>query len=303
MPKVKLFQMAVNQRLTNGMDSPFAGVFGQAPFTLAALENPELLPQTTAEEASVRQTAIAIAKIQQRLHEQNKLFKSVIALADKHQAPKRRPVPGDKVWLVYSDSERARYLRKHGHGRPWRHPFVVSAVKPHAVRLEIPSDGSVPAVLPWQSLRKCSFAAPHFHDPALLLPDLNEKGLPMMPEDEDELTAGDVEPAPVPLDDPDVDYPIERIVSATRVGRGWSLQVKWEGYPETTTEPLWKITSQTNHPEILKDIERCKEDYYLQHPTAKRADVLDFGNMSLVNVAKLPSPSSILHVTSLLVTK
>ena len=299
-PKVKLFQMAVNQRLTNGMDSPFAGVFGQAPFTLAALENPELLPQATAEEASVRQTAIAIAKIQQRLHEQNKLFKSVTALADKHQAPKRRPVPGDKVWLVYSDSERARYLRKHGHGRPWRHPFVVSAVKPHAVRLEIPSDGSVPAVLPWQSLRKCSFAAPHFHDPALLLPDLNEKGLPMMPEDEDELTAGDVEPASVPLDDPDVDYPIERIVSATRVGRGWSLQVKWEGYPETTTEPLWKITSQTNHPEILKDIERCKEDYYLQHPTAKRADVLDFGNMSLVNVAKLPSPSSILHVTSLL---
>ena len=299
-PKVKLFQMAVNQRLTNGMETPFAGVFGQAPVTLAALENPELLPQATAEEASVRQTAITISKIQQRLHEQNKLFKKATALADSHQTSKRRPIPGDKVWLIYSDPERARYIRKHGHGRPWRHPFVVSAVKPHAVRLEIPTDGSVPAVLPWQSLRKCSFAAPHFHDPQLLLPDVNEKGLPMMPEEEDGQEAGASAPSPAPLDDPNAEYPIERIVSATKAGRGWSLQVKWEGYPDATKEPLWKVLAQTNHPDVLKDIERCKQDYYLQHPTAKQADILDFGDVSLVDVSALPSPSSILHVTKLI---
>ena len=90
--------------------------------------------------------------------------------------PLRTVLPGDKVWLKYSDSEKSRYIRKHGKGLAWRHAFTVLAVKPHAVLLEVPSDGSVPDVLPWQSLRKCSFAAPFFHDPELVLPDV-DKGM------------------------------------------------------------------------------------------------------------------------------
>ena len=58
---------------------------------------------------------------------------------------------------------------------------------------------------------------------------------------------------------PDVDeewtrtksYEIEIIVSATRVGRGWQLQVKWKGYPTATPEPLYRILADTNHPDIL----------------------------------------------------
>ena len=174
----------------------------------------------------------------------------------------------------------------------------MTAVRPHAVRLQVPKDGSVPAVLPWQSLRKCSFAAPHFHDRELLLPDINEQGLPMIPEDEDEVD-DTIAPAPEPLD-LDGEDPIERIVSAVKVGRGWSLQVKWEGYPDTTKEPLWRITSQTNHPDILRDIERCKQDYYLQHPSAKQAAMADFGDVSLVDVHGLPAPATVLNVSKLI---
>ena len=89
-------------------------------------------------------------------------------------------------------------------------------------------------------------------------------------------------------------------LSAVKVGRGWSLQVKWEGYPDTTMEPLWKITSQTNHPDVLRDIERCKSDYYLQHPSAKQAAVADFGDISLVDVDSLPAPSMMLNVSKLI---
>ena len=300
-PKVKLAQMAVNQRTSNGRDTPFEGVLGYAPPTLAALENPELLPQSTREQTAVRDTAISLARMRRRLHDDRVLLRETRAALDTHQMPKRRVQPGDKVWLTYSDSERSRYLRKHGHGRAWRHPYVVTAVKPHAVRLDVPTDGSVPEVLAWQSLRKCSFAAPHFHDSEMLLPDVNERGLPLIPESELEDEIASAPPAVVerPLDDADAEYPIERIVSATRVGGGWSLQVKWENYPDTTPEPLWKILKQTNHPDILRDIERCKSDYFLQHPSAKQSALLEFGDVSLVDVASVPCSRSTLSLNAL----
>ena len=67
----------------------------------------------------------------------------------------------------------------------------------------------------------------------------------------------------------DKEYEIERIVSATRVGRGWVLQVKWKGYPDATPEPLGKVMRQTNHPDILSQIEKCKTDYLASHPTVR----------------------------------
>lgn len=135
----------------------------------------------------------------------------------------------------------------------------------------------VPEVLEWQSLRKCSFAAPFFHDPSMPVPDINEQGLPLTVEEEtlatDEVTgsgeAEQVEP------DPNQEFEIERIVSAVKAGRGWTLQVKWAGYPDTTPEPLWRILRQTNHPDILQDIERCKADYYLQHRNHEQEDELN----------------------------
>ena len=57
---------------------------------------------------------------------------------------------------------------------------------------------------------------------------------------------------------------------------------------------------QTNHPDILRDVERCKADYYLQHPSAKAADLADFQDLSLVNVSRIPDPADVILLSSLL---
>ena len=185
------------------------------------------------------------------------------------------------MWLTYSDSERARYLRKHGHGRAWRHAFEVLDVKPHAVLLDVPDDSSVPDVLPWQSLRKCSFAAPHFHRDDLPQPNIDDRGhIIVEPEDEDRrdspshpsdeipvMPARPVDPMGWDTWTPQREYRIERIVSASKIGGGWRLMVKWEGYPDPTPEGLQRILKQVRgEPSILADIERCKADYIALHP-------------------------------------
>ena len=163
------------------------------------------------------------------------------------------------------------YFRKHGHGRPWRHAFVVKRVKPHAVLLEVPKDGSVPDVLPWQSLRKCSFAAPHFHDDELPLPAVDDRGLATTRhtshrEEAEAEAAGDwLSWSAAPK------YDIDKILSARRVGRGWTLQVRWKGYPDPTPEPLSGILRDTQNHEVLADIARCQAEYLAQNPS-ERAD-------------------------------
>ena len=134
LPIVPMAQMCVNQRITSGLSSPFASLFGVAPTTLAALENPELLPTTTTAQRDVRDTAIQMARLHVRLKTEIDAVKTATALADTTRVPRRRVQVDDRVWLTYSDSERARYLRKHGHGRAWRHAFRVVAVKPHGTR-------------------------------------------------------------------------------------------------------------------------------------------------------------------------
>ena len=150
-------------------------------------------------------------------------------------------------------------------------------MKPHAVKLEVPTDGSVPEVLPWQSLRKCSSAAPLFHSPDLLVPDVLPNGLPSLVP---------VEPPPdpsvpdswQPVDPSEPTYEIERIVSAEPRGSGWTLQVKWKGYDEITPEPLGRILRDIRgHEGLLTEIDQCKADYYLKNPKKAPAEE-DQGN-------------------------
>ena len=139
-----------------------------------------------------------------------------------------------------------------------------------AVLLEIPKDGSVPDVLPWQSLRKCAFAAPRFHDELLPIPTMDERGIPetSCQDEETPPTAGLDDTA----DDPnkwktwtkEALYDVERIIGARRVGRGWKIAVKWDGCPDATEEPLHAI--KVTDPELFRQIETCKENYLLQHP-------------------------------------
>ena len=256
-------------------------LFGYPPPTLAALEQPYLLPTANSEERTIQEFGLRMRRMHLRLTRELDDLKDAETRLVPPSKPLRTLLPGDKVWLKYSDSEKARYLRKHGKGLAWRHAFTVLAVKPHAVLLERPPDGSVPDVLPWQSLRKCSFAAPFFHDPELVLPDVDEHALPMAPEVET--------PAPhihghatadfpaLPVDDmPDEWhewsegklYDIESIVSAEPSGRGWKLRVKWDGHPTVTTERLSSIVSRVTDQRILDEIESRKAEYRSQYTTA-----------------------------------
>ena len=160
----------------------------------------------------------------------------------------------------------------------------------HAVLLDIPADGSVPDVLPWQSLRKCSFAAPFFHDPELPLPDVDEHALPMMPDSRSESVPrsppinGPSGSSTLPIDaTPDewhswsetALYDIESIVGAEPSGRGWKVQVKWLGHPTVTTERLSSITSRVTDPRILGEIENRKAEYLAKYPSAPPSTVVN----------------------------
>ena len=141
-------------------------------------------------------------------------------------------------------------------------------------------DGSVPDVIPWQSLRKCSFAAPHFHDDNMLLPDVNERGMALADQDESQpQPAQGSTTSPSPSDpngwldwakDPSQKYEIERIVGAERAGRGWRIHVKWKGYPDPTPETLTDLLKDIkDNRQLLDEIEKCKSDYLLLHPAVR----------------------------------
>ena len=272
-------QSAVNQRTnSSSSDCPFAALFGRRPVTLTALENPNLLPEITADDKTIKSTAEMLKRIYMRIQHEVETTKQTAVKSQKQHHQHRQVRIGDKIWLTYSDADRARYIRKHGHGKAWRHAYTVERVKPHAVRLTLPKDGSVPDVLPWQSLRKCAFAAPYFHDDHMLLPDTADSGLPMIQAPLTEVRSNDVETNhdEVSQDNgwstwsPENKYEIERIVSAETIGNGWRLSVKWSGYPDATPEALHKILKQVKNPIILDQIKQCQEDYLTSHP-AERA--------------------------------
>ena len=192
--------------------------------------------------------------------------------------------PGDRIWLKYSDAERSRYIRKHGHGKPWRHSYIVLEVKPHAVKLEVPKDGSVPDVLRWQSLRKCSKAPLHFHDDDMPLPMVDERERMFVPPDREDVGDAAASPndpvggAPPPPADRDHDwttwtpstrYEIEEVLEARRRGGGWTLTVKWKGYVQTTDEAESRVVRDIHgDPDLLRQIEECKRRYRAAHPEA-----------------------------------
>jgi len=267
-------QSCVNQRLSRDTQVPFVSLFGYPPPTLAALEQPYLLPPSSPEDRTIQELGQQMRRVHLRLTRELDDLKDAETRLVVPVKPSRTVKPGDKIWLKYSDLEKSRYLRKHGKGLAWRHAFTVLAVKPHAVLLDIPADGSVPDVLPWQSLRKCSFAAPFFHDPDLLLPDVDEHAFPMIPETQipaiDRVTLNPALPVDTMPDewhtwDETVLYEIESIVGAEQSGRGWKVQVKWEGHPTVTTERLSAILSRVTDSRILGEIESRKAEYLARY--------------------------------------
>ena len=267
-PKIlPMAQMLLNSKshAAHGL-SPFTALFGRVPIRLPAVENPTLLPDSVSGADYLRDVVSRLRILHERLADESDLIKraAVNAFNAKHPGPVHDIMPGDYVWLTPGSEERAAYVRRHGHGDPWRFPFKVEQVKPHAVRLALPKDGSVPDITAWQSLRKCSRSRPVLHDGDLPLPEIDSHGRVVI------RLEGTAAPDPEPSVDADAPaeerYEVERIVRAERRGRGWSLYVKWAGFPDVTCEPLSRLTRDTQHPDILAQIKASQDAYDLEHP-------------------------------------
>ena len=144
--------------------------------------------------------------------------------------------------------------RKHGHGQPWKYRYKVLEVRPHAVRLQVPKDGSVPEVAEWQLIRRCEPAPEERHDPRPDDPTLTEMGVP--------LTSAPPGAANVEADthDPDELFEIDKILDATKRGGKYYITVKWKGYADPTEEPRARLLEDAND-ELRRDIEVAVRRY------------------------------------------
>jgi len=255
-------QMNAQVHTSHGM-SPYMALFGRQPNNIELLENPALLPtsSTNGNEwlAGIRSRMIDIHEGLRLISDRIKTARAELqnrrnfADADKRVSP---ITVGGFVRLHLGTTEDARYARKHGHGEQWKYRYKVKAVRPHAVQLEVPKDGSVPIISEWQLIRKCEPADTVLgeHVGSATDPQLSAGGL-RLPEHSQ---------GPTPAVTDEEVYDIERVLRAERVGNRYLLHIKWKNYSDSS--PLWRsdLLAQTCNPELLKEIEeaveRCRQE-------------------------------------------
>ena len=257
-----LLQQMLNNTVHTGTGmTPFEAVFGYAATGLEQLENPAMYPDDDAHEylAQHRGRMLYLHKRLRDASDQlKKAHTDAIKGRDYARLQKARrgtvlastPDHDRYVWLLYGSKENAAYIRKHGHGAPWRHRYKVLEVRPHAVRLEIPSDGTVPRVQEWQPMRRVCVAHPDEHGPDGTEPYMMESGFAVRKPPDPDRTEPDGD-----LDGDDSIYDIERVVRAERVGNRYRIWLKWVGYDEITYRWRHELVKETSEPTVLADIE------------------------------------------------
>jgi hypothetical protein len=255
--------------------TPFEAVFGRKPVGLEQLENPALYPDGDGEEF-LSEMKLRMLQLHSALRTASDEIKNA-RITDKNareysrlQTSKRGTVQAstateDKfVWLLYGSRENAARIRKSGHGAPWRHKYKVLEVKPHAVRLEVPRDRSVPIVQEWQPMRRVAVARADEHDTSPDDPIPTDSGYAVrLPGADPDTGSGDLS------DDDDTAYEIDHVVRAERCGTKYKIWVKWKNYAAPTW--LWwsDLRRQSCNAELLQettdavDIERVR--YNAEH--------------------------------------
>ena len=181
-----LAQYQLNAHIHTGTGmSPFMAVFGRTPLHIAQLENPALLPKDGCGSAWLTEVRARLSKIHDDIREASDAIKEARAAeanARQHAEKDHRAgqiKAGGWVRIIRGSAQEAAYLRKHGHGEPWKHRYRVREVRPHAVLLEVPKDGSVPVISEWQLIRRCEPAPSRTHGPSDGDPQLTEFGVPV----------------------------------------------------------------------------------------------------------------------------
>jgi hypothetical protein len=174
---------------------------------------------------------------------------------------------GGWVWLIYGSAEQADYLRKRGHGSPWKHKYQVKAITNHAVELDVPTDGSVPRVLPWQSIRRVS-PAPDIDVPldTTYIPKITAEGL-KMPDDETmaqpAIVAADGD---ILTDNQEEIYEVENVAYAEIVGKRIKIWIKYVGYPEPEWRWMHELLKETANKQFIAEINQAARDAQSRNP-------------------------------------
>jgi len=254
-----LAQLQLNSHVHTGTDmSPYMALFGRAPHGIAQLENPSLLSKTGSGSEWLKTVRGMFVRMHADIQKASDDLKRAHADAANARSssdldPRAGQIkPGGWVRIVKGSLEEAKFLRKHGHGTPWKNRYRVLEVKPHAVRLSVPKDGSVPVIGEWQLIRRMEPSPAVTHRPHLDDPRMTELGIPVPG------TVGDVT---VDVADPDQLYEIDKILRATKVGGKYILWVKWRGYQDPTPVPRAQLLQDTNNPALLIEIDEAVARY------------------------------------------
>jgi hypothetical protein len=265
---IPLAQQLLNSTVHTGTGvSPFMALFGREPIGLECLENPALYPSDDGHEF-LSELRTRLISLHAALRQQSDALKQ--AHADAANARLRASATNTRhgtvlastgtvaryVWILYGSAEQARHLRKYGHGQPWKHKYKVLEVKPHAVRLEIPSDGSVPRINEWQLIRRVHPAREDEHVPPDSSPALTELGIPV-PRMTDSTTPLVVTGSP---DADDTDYAIDHVSHAEKVGSAYKIWLKWTGFADLGWRWRHELVRETSNPELLEEVDKAVVD-------------------------------------------
>ena len=279
-----LCQLLLNTtKHTSTGKTPFFAVFGRVPTGIEQLEDPSLLPDAPSKDMFLRDLKARMVIIHENLRRHSDVVKKL--RMDEDNAARHANIDsarvgqvtvGGYVHLLHGSAEQARYIRKHGHGRPWKYKYKVLKVDLHSVTLEVPTDGSVPRVTPRQSIRRVTPARANEHAPGPHDAQVTDLGL--------ELPAGDLQrgapnTAVQPDDgDPEQVYAIDHILSAEKVGSRYKIWIKWKGYSSPSWEWRHDLVASSANVELLREIDdavavaRAKYDSELPLPSADTVD-------------------------------
>ncbi len=135
-----LAQLQLNSHVHTGTAvSPFMALFGYEPFNFAQLENQSLLPAAGSGSEFLRETRTRMMRLHGEIQRASDALKQ--ANADAANARQRLEVDsrargriqkGGWIRILRGTETDAAYVRKHGHGAPWKFRYQVEDVRPRS---------------------------------------------------------------------------------------------------------------------------------------------------------------------------
>ena len=283
---VPVLQLRLNADHHSGLGmSPYVALFGREPVGLEQLEDPSLYPETGDGDGFIHELRGRMQAAHATLREFSDTLKK--AHADEQNARIHARLDSAKhgvveasddkqaryAWLIHGSKAQAAYVAKHGHGLPWKHKYKVLEARPHAVRLEVPTDGSVPRVGTWQLRRRVAPAHESEHGPDESSPLITESGL-LIPGHADVDTLDPLSGDPHAGDENA--YKVEHVKYAEKVGRYYKIWLKWVDFDELGWRWAHELRRETTNAELLTEIEEAvnaertrlnvtKRDAYAEH--------------------------------------